>query len=122
MAKILLIDDIKFTRDYLERELSQAGHTVALFDGGETNKPDEANGRPDFVIVDPMPHDSRQLSCIQNLKKQNPKLTIYAFVDRKTDPDNAIVTRADALFLKNMLSIKIIKDILMDHESSSEIV
>jgi CheY-like chemotaxis protein len=78
MARILVIDDDKATRELIQRILAKAGHEVSLAGNGREGLERLIEVRPAIVITDVFMPDKDGVETIIALKKAHPGIKIIA--------------------------------------------
>ena len=117
MSNVVLIDSPSWTRDYLIRELIKSGHQVVASDCVTDMTNEIKNNRPDLVVIDPLFARNGEHPDIFEIKEWNPDTRVFAWLVRSANCDSSLIAKADAFFIKNLLSADIIKYILMQEKT-----
>ena len=113
MSKVVLIDSPSWTRDYLMKELEKSGHQVLASELVSDMTHEIKHNRPDLVVIDPLFALTSEHPDIFEIKKWNPETRVFAWLIRSVACSSTLIAKADAFFIKNLLSADIIRNILM---------
>ncbi|MBI4772964.1 MAG: response regulator [Deltaproteobacteria bacterium] len=76
MARIMIIDDQAFYRDYLAYELRQEGHRICSGPGTDNILEAVDTLQPDIVLIDPFYRDLSGYRLVERLKEEYPHLPV----------------------------------------------
>jgi CheY-like chemotaxis protein len=115
MAKILIVDDLKWVRDYYSLELRRDGHAVSAASDVETALTAFQTDKPDLVVMDLMLGEEvgwELLRKIKRLSPATPVLIMSAFERFRQDPR---LHPADGYLLKNIEMLDELKQRIGEH-------
>lgn len=86
MAKILVIDDIDFTRQTICAMLKRGGHEVLEASNGRAGLHAFNSNTPDLVVTDILMPEMEGLETIQKMKNMKPDIPIIAITGSTDSP------------------------------------
>lgn len=86
MAKVLVIDDIEFTRETIGKMLSRNGYEVIEASNGRDGIELFKQSSPDLVLTDILMPEMDGLETIQKLNQLSPELPIIAITGSADSP------------------------------------
>lgn len=86
MAKILIIDDIEFTRNTIGKMLTRNGYEIIEAANGKEGIKMVEEHTPDLVLTDILMPEMEGLETIQTLKRNQPQLPIIAITGSTDSP------------------------------------
>ena len=74
MAKILLVDDSRFQRNYVSKMLVRMGHEVITAENGKAGLEMSQSEKPDLIITDILMPVLDGIGFLRGLKEQNSRI------------------------------------------------
>ena len=97
MARILVIDDIDFTRQTISAMIKRGGHEVLEASNGKLGLLSFEENKPDLVVTDILMPEMEGLETIKRMKHSQPHVPIIAITGSTDSPFMKIALKFGAV-------------------------
>jgi two-component system, response regulator, stage 0 sporulation protein F len=108
-ARILVVDDQAYVRDFLSEELGQDGYTVAGAGDGESIWRFLEHTKPDLVLLDLCLEGFQGWDLLKGLKQREPELPVLILTAYDTYADDPRASQAAGYVVKSFVGLDRLK-------------
>jgi len=108
-ARILVVDDQAYVREFLSEELGQDGYSVASAGDAESIWRFLENSKPDLVLLDLCLEGFQGWDLLKGLKQKEPDLPVLILTAYDTYADDPRASQAEGYVVKSFVALDRLK-------------
>jgi CheY-like chemotaxis protein len=108
-ARILVVDDQAYVREFLSEELGQDGYTVASAGDADSIWRFLETSKPDLVLLDLCLEGFQGWDLLEGLKQKTPDLPVLILTAYDTYADDPRASQADGYVVKSFVALDRLK-------------
>ena len=121
MARILIVDDQSYVREFLSEELAQEGYRISSVGDAESVRGHLKDSRPDVMLLDLYLDGFMGWLVLSDIKREEPDLPVLILTAYDTFQEDPRLSLADGYVIKSFVALDKLKRTITDVLESKSI-